>query len=366
MTYRENPSALILALAIAFAMVACDAGDGEGTKPEVSPTESGPPGAAQPSFVAGFLEPSSGQGMDLFEVEADDAEYWRMFTLDRYDGKVWTSTNPSGSDGGVTLSAPAVLPGDGSSLRPRAVTLIHTFRILSDFESLHSLPMAQTAEEITGPIGDFTWDPARSQAFIDGPLEGGMEYTVRSRIVVPRPGELDSVDHRAPRTYERWTALPADLDPRIGELAERWTEGATSNYRKVLAIQQRFHEGDFAYSTDVEAADDDDSLLRFLTETKTGFCQQYTSAMTVMVRELGLPARIAVGFRSGTTQDDGSYLVRTGDAHVWVEVWFPGYGWLQFEPEPGPIPHPNAQPGTYLNPSASFRDALREAIDAEA
>jgi transglutaminase-like putative cysteine protease len=291
--------------------------------------------------------------MDLFEVDADHANYWRMFTLDRYDGESWTSTNPNGSVGGVTLSPPTTLPRAGGD-PPPGETLTQTFRILSDFESLHALPMAQTAEDIAGSIGDITWDPARSQAFIDGQLEAGMEYSVRSRIVVPTPEELDRVDHPAPRTYGQWTQLPADLDPGIGVMAKRWAGDATSSYRKVLAIQERFHKGDFVYSADVEVGTDVDSLLAFLTQTRVGFCQHYTAAMTVLVRELGLPARIAVGFRSGTKQKDGGYLVRTGDAHTWVEVLFPGYGWLQFEPEPGPAPHPNAQAGTYLNPVASM------------
>lgn len=349
-TYREKPSTLIVALAIAFTVVACDGEGADGTRPEAASTDSGPPGTAEPALAVGFLDPRIGQGADLFEVDADNPEYWRMFTLDRYDGELWTSTNPDGSTGGVTLSPPVTLPRAGGD-PPSGETLAQTFRILSDFGSLRSLPMAQTAEKITGPIGDITWDPARSQAFIGGRLEAEMEYTVRSQIVVPTPEELDRVDHLAPRTYGQWTELP-ELDPRIGEIAERWTADATSSYRKVLAIQERFHNGDFVYSTDVEAANDVDSLFAFLTRTRVGFCQHYTGAMTIMVRELGLPARIAVGFRAGTQQEGGGYLVRDGDAHVWVEVLFPGYGWLQFEPEPGPIPHPNAQAGTYLNPVA--------------
>jgi transglutaminase-like putative cysteine protease len=351
--YRTKPSPLLMAAAIALAAVTCDGGDdGSGTRPnEAVPAKTGPTGSPEPSWVTGFLDPITDEVMvNLFEVDADHAEYWRMFTLDRYDGESWTSTNPEGSEGGVTLSAPATLPRSGGGPPPAAEILTQTFRILSDFESAHALPMAQTAEEIAGPIGDITWDPARSQAFIDGDLGAGMEYTVRSRIVAPTPEELDRVDHQAPRTYGQWTQLPAELDPRIGEIAEGLTADATSSYRKVLAIQQHFHNGDFVYSTDVQTAGDVDSLLEFLTQTKAGFCQHYTAAMTLMVRELGLPARIAVGFRAGTQQEDGGYLVQTGDAHVWVEVLFPGYGWLQFEPEPGPAPHPNAQAGTYLNP----------------
>ena len=342
--HRKTLALGALAVAIAIAAVACDGG--RGTKPNE------PSGQ---SFLGSFLDPVTDEqaARSLFEVEADHGEYWRMFTLDRYDGESWTSTDPDGSETGVPLSVPATLPRSGGVPAFGAETLNQTFRILSDFDSAHALPMAHTAEEIAGPIGDITWDSARSQAFIHGGLEAGMEYTVRSLIVVPTPEELDQVDPLGPRMSRRWTQLPADLDPRFREMAERWTAGATSAYRKVLAIQQRFLNGDFVYSTDVEfAGDDAEALLEFLTQTRVGFCQHYTAAMAVMVRALGLPARIAVGFRDGTQQEDGSYLVQTGDAHAWVEVLFPGYGWLQFEPEPGPAPHPHAQPGTYLNPVA--------------
>jgi hypothetical protein len=246
MKYRTKPCPLLMAAAIALAALTCDGGDdGSGTRPnEAVPAKTGPRGSPEPSWVTGFLDPITDEVMvNLFEVDADHAEYWRMFTLDRYDGESWTGTNPGGSEGGVTLSAPATLPRFGGNPPPAAEILTQTFRILSDFESAHALPMAQTAEEIAGPIGDIPWDPARSQVFIDGHLEAGMEYTVRSRIVAPTPEELDQVDHQA-RTYGQWTQLPAELDPRIGEMAERWTADATSSYRKVLAIQQHFHNGD--------------------------------------------------------------------------------------------------------------------------
>jgi len=327
---------------------ACSGGGGDtgsGTRPtEATPATSGS------TFLSGLTGEQPVR--DLFEVKADHAEYWRFSALDRYNGESWTSTNPDGSEGGVRLSAPATMPRSGGAPPPGAETVDQTFRILGDLSVPHALPMAQSAEHIAGPVGGITWDPAQGQAFIDGTLEPGATYTVRSRIVVPTPEELDRVHFLAPRAYGRWTELPADLDPRIGEIAERWTAGATSDYRKVIAIQQHFHNGSFLYSTDVNTPVDANGLLEFLTKTRVGFCEQYSGAMAVMVRTLGLPARIGVGFRSGTQQPDGSYLVTTKDAHVWVEVLFPGYGWLQFEPEPltGPAPDPNAQPGTYLNP----------------
>jgi transglutaminase-like putative cysteine protease len=197
---------------------------------------------------------------------------------------------------------------------------------------------------------DVTWDPYLVRAFVDGGLDAGLEYTFRSRIVVPTPEELDHVQDLAPVQYGRWTELPEDLDPRFEQIAQEWTADTASAYDKVFAIQRHFHSNGFTYSTDVDVAEGADALLTFLTRTKTGFCQQYATAMAVLVRTLGLPARIAVGYQVGTLQDDGTYLVQSTDAHAWVEVFFEGYGWLPFEPTPGRGTYPNAQPGTYLNP----------------
>jgi transglutaminase-like putative cysteine protease len=204
--------------------------------------------------------------------------------------------------------------------------------------------------DTAGDLGEVTWDPYLEQAFVDGGLDAGLEYTVRTRIVVPTREELDQVQNLAPVQYGPWTELPKDLDPRIEQIAQEWTADAASAYDKVLAIQRHFYTDGFTYSTDVDVAEDADALLTFLTQTKTGFCQQYATAMAVLVRELGIPARVAVGYRAGTLQDDETHLVQSTDAHAWVEVFFEGYGWLPFEPTPGHGTHPNAQPGTYLNP----------------
>ena len=298
------------------------------------------------SFLDPIANDQAAQG--LFAVEADSAEYWRMFTLDAYDGVSWTSANLDGTEG-VPLSVPATLqPADDRP--PGAQTLDQTFRIVGGMGIARALPMAQSAEEIAGSFGDVTWDAARDSVFIDEELAEGMSYSVRSRIVLPTPDELDRVEfHLDPSFDTRWIALPDDLDPRISEIARAWTADATTDYRKVLAIQERFQQGDFVYSEAVDPRVNVYTLLDFLTRTKTGFCAHYSSAMALMVRTLGLPARIGEGFRAGTPQADGSFLVTSRDAHVWVEVWFPGYGWLQFEPEAG-TDHPNAQPGNYLDP----------------
>lgn len=291
---------------------------------------------------------------DLFEVETPDPQYWRLFTLDEFDGGEWRSSDSAGS-AGQTVTAPTVLPQapgfDFPKDTPPAENF--TFRVLTDFDNAHALPMAQTPVEITaGDLGDVKWDPTRGQAFMDGGLQAGLEYGISSRVVVPTAAQLDQVQDLTPAVqYGRWTELPADLDPRIQQIANDWTQGEDSDYDKVLAIQKHFHSNGFRYDPNVDVADDADALLTFLTQTKTGFCQQYATTMAVLVRELGLPARIAVGYQAGTPQDDGTYLVQSKNAHAWVEVFFEGYGWLPFEPTPGHGTNPNAEPGTYLNPA---------------
>jgi transglutaminase-like putative cysteine protease len=323
--------------------------------PLVDFSTSGDEGAGLDPFISIHAQLTDDEPVrDLFEVRTPDPQYLRMYTLDEFDGEGWRSSDPTGSDG-QTLTVPTVLPQPSSyAPPPDSQTQPYTFTVLTDFDASHALPMAQTPEQITaGDLGDVTWDPARGQAFVDGGLDAGLEYTVRSRVVVPTAEQLERVHNLTSLQYGQWTRLPGEdvLDPRIEQLAKAWTADAASDYEKVLAIQQHFHSDGFQYSTDVDVADDPDALLTFLTQTKAGFCQQYATAMAVLVRELGLPARVAVGYQSGTLQDDGRYLVQSDDAHAWVEVYFEGYGWLQFEPTPGHGTHPNADPGTYLNPA---------------
>ena len=181
LTYRSKLAPLVVAAAVALAAVACDGvGGGSGTRTnETSPANTDPTGSPEPSWVTGFLDPRSDEQAvrNLFEVEADHGEYWRMTTLERFNGTSWTSANPYGSERGVHLSSPATLPRSGGSPPPGAEILIQTFRVLTDFDIARALPMAQTAEEISGPFRDITWDPARSQQQADRawqPLPGSL------------------------------------------------------------------------------------------------------------------------------------------------------------------------------------------------
>ena len=90
----------------------------------------------------------------------------------------------------------------------------------------------------------------------------------------------------------------------------------------------------FVYSLDVKPGNSGDALVDFLTN-KQGYCEQYASAMAVMLRSLNIPSRVVVGFTQGVKRADGSYLVTSHDAHAWVEVKFENNGWVRFDPTPG-------------------------------
>jgi hypothetical protein len=135
--------------------------------------------------------------------------------------------------------------------------------------------------------------------------------------------------------WTHYVQLPDNIPPQIGQIANKIVSdaGATTPYAKILAIQNYLK--DFTYDTRVQPPTGVNDLLYFLTKSHRGYCEQFAGTMAVMLRELGIPARVAVGFTPGTyNSGTKSYQVNTQNAHSWVEVEFPDYGWLAFEPTP--------------------------------
>ncbi len=307
---------------------------------------SGDDGIRLDPFVSIQAQLEQKEPIELFEVTSTGAAYSRLYALDEFDGTTWTSSDPEAKQGQV-LSSPARLPvvvPPPSASEP----LTERYRVIHEIDGPW-LPMAYPPEVLTGPFDDVRYDPELGAAVVDGGLDEGTEYTVQSRIVAPTPEELRLVGFGSATQYGHYTFVPETVDPRVREIAERWAGQASTPYEQILAIQRHFTApGAFSYTQDVEPVADADALLNFLVNSRAGFCQQFATAMAVLVRELGYPARVAVGFRSGTPDGD-TYLVTSKDAHAWVEVFFPGVGWLAFEPTPGRA-NPIGEAGTYLNP----------------
>jgi hypothetical protein len=155
---------------------------------------------------------------------------------------------------------------------------------------------------------------------------------------------------------DEYLKLPP-LDVRISKLAREITAPAPSNYDKAVALEQ-YLSTHFGYTLELPRTLPQDPLANFLFERKQGHCEYFASSMAVMLRSLRIPSRIVTGFRGGEFNDlTGQYVVRASDAHSWVEAYFPGSGWISFDPTPaGSLP---ARTGwsrmqLYMDAAASF------------
>ena len=167
------------------------------------------------------------------------------------------------------------------------------------------------------------------------PADGG--YSMVSSVSVATDDDLRAAD----RDYsgfmrDHYLQLPADLPQRVRALAERLTEGAVTPLDKALAIQSHLRESEFAYSRIIGAPPaEEDAVDQFLFETKKGYSDYFASAMAVMLRAVGVPTRLAGGYAPGQYVDEQDLtVVRDSDSHLWPQVYFPRYGWIDFEPTP--------------------------------
>jgi hypothetical protein len=130
--------------------------------------------------------------------------------------------------------------------------------------------------------------------------------------------------------------LPESLPNRVKQLANSIADGMEHPVDKALAIETFLRdEGSFIYSQDIKSPPSDgDSVDWFLFDTKTGYSDYFASAMTVMMRSVGVPSRMAVGYASGELIDEDFRSIKDSDSHGWVQVYFPDYGWIDFEPTP--------------------------------
>jgi hypothetical protein len=184
-------------------------------------------------------------------------------------------------------------------------------------------------------------------------------YTVVSRPPAVDAGALRRADgdvRGTPPAIARRYATPPVITPRVRELAQQATAGATTTYDKVIALEQWMGRNT-KYALDIPPLPHGaDPVDQFLFVDRRGFCEQIATSLTVMLRSLGVPTRVVAGYAPGLRNPfTGLYEVRASDAHLWTEVWFPGVGWQSFDPTAvvplagaGNAPNAGAGLGTYL------------------
>jgi hypothetical protein len=166
------------------------------------------------------------------------------------------------------------------------------------------------------------------------PVVRGERYRARASVAAPGAPALRSAAVDYPEWIrETYLQLPPEITPRTRQLAEEITRGLTNPYDKAEAITAWLRSNIRYSRTTPSPPADVEPVDWFLFEYRAGFCNYYASAEVVMLRSLGIPARMAAGYARGVFDPDrGSFQVRGGEAHAWPEVYFPGYGWVEFEP----------------------------------
>jgi transglutaminase-like putative cysteine protease len=191
------------------------------------------------------------------------------------------------------------------------------------------------------------------------PLKAGESYQVYSSLSV-----ADAESLRQARTgYPAWVTprylqLPDSLPERVRLLAHEITQSASTPYDKAAAIEAYLRN--IPYNTQIAGPHlNQDGVDYFLFEAKQGYCEYYASAMVVMLRSVGIPARYVRGYSQGVKGDDGLYHVQEKDGHAWPEVFFPGYGWVEFEPTAGQLAvgRPSSQ-AAVTPPGEDLRDLI--------
>jgi transglutaminase-like putative cysteine protease len=159
-------------------------------------------------------------------------------------------------------------------------------------------------------------------------------YEGEADTTPPAPQVLDSAsDDYPPGIAMTYLGVPSRLDARIPVLAQQITANAESNYARAKAIES-YLRTKLGYTLELPG-EEADPLANFLFQRKKGHCEYFASAMAIMLRTLGIPTRVVNGFRGGEYNDlNRTYIIRGRDAHSWVEVYFPEYGWATFDPTP--------------------------------
>jgi len=263
--------------------------------------------------------------VELFTVATETPTYWRITSLDRFDGTIWSSLSnyrPAGTR----------LPSVGADASRGGTTKSTQEFEISGLSSIW-LPAAYRPERLS-PSGKVRFDPDSGSLATDKATSDGLRYTVESSLPRLTAEELTSVGTGVPPDIAaRYLEIPANLSRQVRREAQRIAGNEISPYRRAKALQDWFRDN-FTYNLQVPAGHDASAMDDFL-ESRQGYCEQFAGTYAAMARSLGLPARVAVGFTAGTKEADGRWHVTGKEAHAWPEVYLNGYGWVAFEPTPG-------------------------------
>ncbi|HXT87762.1 MAG TPA: transglutaminaseTgpA domain-containing protein, partial [Trebonia sp.] len=263
-------------------------------------------------------------------THSSDPAYLPIYTYDQLTDSGW---GPSPRD--LVPASPALpkVPGltaSGLSVTKQITTINLASTVATD--TVGALPVPYPALTVKAN-GTLQADRNTLMVFDTGVTFGGLSYQVTSVDEAPTIQTLRAAPPPAAPIATRDLQVPAAYDP-LKPLARSITKDAKTPVDKAVALQNYLNDGKFKYTLSASPVKNAATLTTFLEKTKVGYCEQFSYAMAVLARLLGIPSRVAYGFTSGTPQSNGTWTVTTHDAHAWPELYFQGYGWLRFEPTP--------------------------------
>jgi transglutaminase-like putative cysteine protease len=282
---------------------------------------------------------------------------WRGVALANFDGRNWSNRREQyvlyrEADGSFRI--PLVGQGVAQAVTARD-HLIH-YRVVMEPIGTNIFFLAPWARRVEGAYRTLQIDTGGAVSDLDSQRSVSL-YEADSDISTPSPEQLRVAGDYLPQFALAYLQTPRRLDPRIPRLAGQITGAASNRYDKAVALE-KYLKTHYGYTLQLLRSPVADPLANFLFERKQGHCEYFASSMAVMLRTLGIPSRVVNGFRSDEFNDvTGNYVVRAKNAHSWVEAYFPGYGWVTFDPTPGGAigsPQGWGRAMLYLDAAASF------------
>lgn len=298
-------------------------------------------------------------GEVLYYTGTHSPQYLEGFTYDHFDGHIWTTTfSPTPQSFQANTPLPLDPSGAQTSQATTAVTIVQPPEGLKHY--LFAPAQPSSFDVATNVYGNNVLSTAWTQ---QSSLVPGERYKVVSYLPASTSQELARVplpqddqnmwlnDTNAYALQNYYLQMPQDISPRVSQTVQQWTSGAMNAYAALISLESHLSDAKrFTYSVTNAPIPGTVDVVDWLLQTRRGYCTYYATAMTVMARMLGIPARVVNGF-SGGHFDLGRHVwvVNGDDAHSWVQAYLPGFGWVTFDPTPGFSPSSSNGP----NPSAS-------------
>lgn len=320
--------ALIVTFILGLVVPRLDPFRWDGTRPNGS----GPIQLSDPSLdIRRNLNQPDDSVILTYQTDQSDGIQLRMAVLPVFDHNGFHISSMSVKTG--------ALPPPTGVTRTSGLTKRTTNVQIGDYRTEYlPLPYAPSGFDAKGQWGyDSTSLVVISTAANGREATRNLNYKVTSLDIVPDGTALSSAKAGNPPDRQLTAAVPTDLPSSVTDLALDVTKDASTPALKAAAIQEYLRSKRFTYSTRTLPGSGYEALENFLLRDRTGYCEQFATAMAAMARVVGIPSRVAVGFLPGERNTDGTWEVSKHDQHAWPELYFEGQGWVRFEPTPGSV-----------------------------